>query len=141
MKYQILDLRIFLTPVMYFFLTTSCSRLNGNGQESLGDLNEFIFKQCSEMVVWEHQITALPRAIDKGLIKSVSDQNFRKLAKEILTWLSFSDYRVKLTKNYHFLLKNYSGSSPYSEEIVVLQNYANYYFLKAMYRLNQETNS
>lgn len=140
MKYHILDLRIFLTPVMYFFLTASCSRLNGNGQESLGDLNEF-FKQCSEMVVWGHQIGALPRSIDKDLIKSVSDQNFRKLAKDILTGLGFSDYRVELTENYHFLLKNYLISSPYSEEIGVPQNYANYYFLKAIYRLNQETNS
>lgn len=61
-------------------------------------------------------------------------RGYRGLADRILTTLSGPDYRAPLGKKGCFLLMHSVGSIPHNNEIDVPLNYADYYFLEALYR-------
>ncbi|WP_057938538.1 glycoside hydrolase family protein [Algoriphagus resistens] len=71
----------------------------------------------------------------------LSEQNYKNPAEEILASLGSSDFRAGLGENHHFLLKNSTGSIPHSKEVNVPLNYADYYFLEALYRLKRPDRS
>ena len=62
-------------------------------------------------------------------------RGYRQLAIKMLRFLSTSAYRAKLGENGCFLLMHSVGSIPHNNEIDVPLNYADYYFLEALYRL------
>ncbi len=62
------------------------------------------------------------------------DNGYAKLADRIMLSLSSPDYRAPLGKNGCFLLMHSVGSIPHNNEIDVPLNYADYYFLEALYR-------
>ena len=54
----------------------------------------------------------------------------------IMNSLSSASYLAKAGENHNFLLKHSTGSIPHGVEIDVPINYADYYFLEALVRLN-----
>lgn len=64
----------------------------------------------------------------------VADKGYDRLADRILISLSSKAYRAPLGKNGDFLLMHSVGSIPHGSEIDVPLNYADYYFLEALYR-------
>lgn len=59
---------------------------------------------------------------------------FLDFANKIMLSLSSSDYLAEVETNKGFLLKHSVGSMPHDVEIDVPLNYADYYFLEALYR-------
>lgn len=64
----------------------------------------------------------------------VAGKGYDRLADRILISLSSKAYRAPLGKNGDFLLMHSVGSIPHGSEIDVPLNYADYYFLEALYR-------
>jgi unsaturated chondroitin disaccharide hydrolase len=64
-----------------------------------------------------------------------SDKDYLTVAKKIISSLSSKKYLAEIGENHHFLIKHCTGSIPHSEEIDVPLNYADYYFLEAIYRI------
>lgn len=62
------------------------------------------------------------------------DHGYSNLADRILISLSSPDYLATIGKNSGFLLMHSVGSIPHNNEIDVPLNYADYYFLEALYR-------
>lgn len=69
----------------------------------------------------------------------VTDKGYDRLADRILVSLSSDAYRAPLGKNGDFLLMHSVGSIPHGSEIDVPLNYADYYFLEALYRRTKGT--
>jgi hypothetical protein len=67
----------------------------------------------------------------------LSDAAYRATADQIVKNLSSSAYRSELGGNGDFLLMHSVGSIPHGAEVDVPLNYADYYFLEALYRCNQ----
>lgn len=70
-----------------------------------------------------------------------SPNGYLKKAKQIFSNLCSERYLAKLGENNHFLIKHSTGSVPHNEEIDVPLNYADYYFLEALYRLKELENN
>lgn len=68
-------------------------------------------------------------------LDTFSSVDYRKKAEEILQSLSSEKYLATMGENHNFLIKHCTGSIPHNEEIDVPLNYADYYFLEAIYRL------
>ena len=62
------------------------------------------------------------------------ENGYKDLADKIMASLSSEAYRAKIGENGHFLLMHSVGSIPHGQEIDVPLNYADYYFLEALYR-------
>lgn len=60
--------------------------------------------------------------------------SYKSYADSIMQTLSTADYRAALGTNGNFLLMHSVGSIPHNSEIDVPLNYADYYFLEALYR-------
>ncbi|EOZ97813.1 Glucuronyl hydrolase [Indibacter alkaliphilus LW1] len=67
-------------------------------------------------------------------LDNFSTIDYRKKAEEILESLSSEKYLAENGANHNFLIKHCTGSIPHNEEIDVPLNYADYYFLEALYR-------
>lgn len=65
------------------------------------------------------------------------ESKYSETADKILTSLSTPPYRAEVGKNGNFLLMHSVGSIPHDAEIDVPLNYADYYFLEALYRKSQ----
>lgn len=63
--------------------------------------------------------------------------NYLDYAKTILTSLSTPNYQAKLGENNDFILMHSVGSIPHDNEVDVPLNYADYYYVEALIRLNQ----
>jgi unsaturated chondroitin disaccharide hydrolase len=68
-------------------------------------------------------------------LDSFSPKDYKTKAEEIMTSLSSKKYLASKGENYNFLIRHCTGSIPHNEEIDVPLNYADYYFLEALYRL------
>ncbi|MFV0565342.1 MAG: glucuronyl hydrolase [Flavobacteriaceae bacterium] len=65
---------------------------------------------------------------------SSQKETFKAAAEKIIKSLSSPAYMVKNGKNKYFILDHSVGSIPHGAEIDVPLNYADYYFLEALYR-------
>lgn len=65
------------------------------------------------------------------------ESKYRETADKILVSLSSPAYRAEVGTNGNFLLMHSVGSLPHNAEIDVPLNYADYYFLEALYRKSQ----
>ncbi|MFD2037167.1 glycoside hydrolase family 88 protein [Belliella marina] len=70
-------------------------------------------------------------------LDSFSSSEYLSKAESMVANLSSTKYLASLGENHHFLIKHCTGSIPHNEEIDVPLNYADYYFLEAIYRLNE----
>ena len=52
--------------------------------------------------------------------------------------LSSHDYKARLGENNNFILKHSVGSIPHNNEIDVPINYADYYYVEALLRLDEQ---
>ncbi len=68
-------------------------------------------------------------------LDNYSDKDYLKPACEIIESLSGYPYRAKLNENKNFVLKHSVGSIPHNAEIDVPLNYADYYYIEALTRL------
>jgi hypothetical protein len=76
-------------------------------------------------------------AIIASALYELSQNNrpeYKKTADKIIDSLSSPSYRAILGTNRNFLLMHSVGSIPHGHEIDVPLNYADYYFLEALYR-------
>ena len=64
-------------------------------------------------------------------------EDYLNWAKKIVTSLSSDTYLAAEGTNKGFILKHAVGSLPNNSEIDAPLNYADYYFLEALYRLRQ----
>ncbi|MDO6802339.1 glycoside hydrolase family 88 protein [Wenyingzhuangia sp. 1_MG-2023] len=64
-----------------------------------------------------------------------SNNSYQTNIYKIMNALASDEYFAKTGKNKHFLLKHSTGSIPHNNEIDVPLNYADYYYLEALYRL------
>lgn len=71
------------------------------------------------------------------LSEYTNDRNYIVKADRIMKSLESSKYRAKVGENGNFILMHSVGSIPHGFEIDVPLNYADYYFLEAMYRKSQ----
>ncbi len=65
------------------------------------------------------------------------DQKYMESAKKILKSLASSEYTAQIGENNHFILKHSVGSIPHNNEIDVPLNYADYYYIEALDRLQK----
>ncbi len=75
-----------------------------------------------------------------AFVNNKEGRKYKNLANEIMTSLSSPAYFANKGTNAGFLLKHSVGSKPHGVEVDVPLNYADYYFLEALYRyknLNQ----
>ncbi len=68
------------------------------------------------------------------MVTEIESKDFLQLADKILESLSSDSYRAELRTNNGFLLKHSVGSHPDEVEMDVPLNYADYYYLEALYR-------
>lgn len=69
-----------------------------------------------------------------GYVSAYQARDFRQYATSILRSLSSSDYRATVGENGGFLLKHSVSSKPGRSEVNVPLNYADYYYLEAIWR-------
>jgi len=67
---------------------------------------------------------------------SENGREYQQTADKIVESLSSPTYRAAIGTNSYFLLMHSVGSIPHGQEIDVPLNYADYYFLEALYRKN-----
>ena len=67
-----------------------------------------------------------------------TNESYKPAIDKIMTSLKSDAYTAKLGENKHFLLKHSVGSIPHGNEIDVPLNYADYYYLEALVRLQQQ---
>lgn len=65
-------------------------------------------------------------------------ESYKPAIDKIMTSLKSDAYTAKLGENKYFLLKHSVGSIPHGNEIDVPLNYADYYYLEALVRLQQQ---
>lgn len=70
-------------------------------------------------------------------LDNYSAGTYKDKAKDILNNLSSDKYLAEVGENHNFLLKHSVGSIPHGNEIDVPLNYADYYFIEALYRLGK----
>lgn len=68
----------------------------------------------------------------------VPDRPYRETADKIMKTLASSAYRAKAGTNGNFILKHSVGSIPHKAEVDRPLNYADYYFLEALYRMKNK---
>lgn len=71
----------------------------------------------------------------------IEDKKYVETADKILESLEKEDYRAKVGTNGNFILMHSVGSIPHGFEIDVPLNYADYYFLEALYRRSELKNN
>lgn len=62
------------------------------------------------------------------------EENYFHIAEDILQNLASDNYLAQPGSNNHFILKHSTGHMPVDSEVDVPLNYADYYFLEAIYR-------
>lgn len=70
-----------------------------------------------------------------------SDVDYKKEYTKILKSLASDKYTAKIGANHGFILKHSVGSIPHGNEIDVPLNYADYYYVEALMRYNEEYSS
>ena len=73
-------------------------------------------------------------------LNTFSENDYLTEAKLILKSLSSKEYRAELGENKDFILKHSVGSIPHNNEIDVPLNYADYYYVESLIRLNKHNN-
>lgn len=73
----------------------------------------------------------------QAYVDSNKSKAYMKLANEIIASLSSEKYLAAYKSNKGFILKHSVGSLPGNKEVDEPLNYADYYFLEAIYRLKQ----
>lgn len=73
-------------------------------------------------------------------LNQYTNNGYKTSVDKMMTSLSSDAYFAKLGENKHFLLKHSTGSIPHNNEIDVPLNYADYYYLEALYRLQNLNN-
>ena len=68
-------------------------------------------------------------------VPSKQGKGYLKYARKIMKSLSSPAYRAKVGENGNFLLKHSVTCKPFNSEVDVPLNYADYYFLEALYRM------
>lgn len=68
-------------------------------------------------------------------VPSKQGKDYLKYARKIMKSLSSPAYRAKVGENGNFLLKHSVTCKPFNSEVDVPLNYADYYFLEALYRM------
>jgi unsaturated chondroitin disaccharide hydrolase len=68
------------------------------------------------------------------LYQFTNNEEYKRIATEMLKELMSPKYRAELGKENHFLLKHSTGHYTHNSEIDTPINYADYYFLEAMLR-------
>lgn len=68
-------------------------------------------------------------------VSSKQGKDYLKYARKIMKSLSSPAYRAKVGENSNFLLKHSVTCKPFNSEVDVPLNYADYYFLEALYRM------
>ena len=66
-----------------------------------------------------------------------TEKSYKPSITKIMTSLASDEYTAKIGENKHFILKHSVGSIPHGNEIDVPLNYADYYYLEALTRLNK----
>jgi unsaturated chondroitin disaccharide hydrolase len=69
------------------------------------------------------------------------DENYFETAESILKTLASDNYLAEHGSNNHFVLKHSTGHMPYNSEVDAPLNYADYYFLEAIYRYRNMKNN
>ncbi|MCR8668833.1 glycoside hydrolase family 88 protein [Aestuariibaculum sp. M13] len=92
-------------------------------------LNNDTPRDASAAAITASALYELCTFLDKKESKS-----YKNFANSIINSLSSPDYFAEPTTNNGFLLKHSVGSLPHNSEIDVPLNYADYYFLEALYR-------
>ena len=95
---------------------------------------------------WDYQAPNIPNeprdasaaAITAAALLELNNytDGYKSYAQDIIVALSGSDYLSKHGNNQGFLIMHNVGSVPHKNEIDVPLNYADYYFLEALVRLN-----
>jgi rhamnogalacturonyl hydrolase YesR len=70
-----------------------------------------------------------------------SDNDYMQEALAIIKSLSSDSYRAKIGENHNFILQHSVGSIPHNNEIDVPLNYADYYYVEALMRLEKLNNN
>lgn len=68
------------------------------------------------------------------LYQFTQNEEYKRIATEMLKELMSPNYRAELGKDNHFLLRHSTGHYTHNSEIDTPMNYADYYFLEAMLR-------
>lgn len=71
-----------------------------------------------------------------GYVGAEQKKNYLNIAEQILRSLSSENYCAKAGENGNFILKHSVGSKPHNNEVDVPLNYADYYYIEAMLRMN-----
>jgi len=70
-------------------------------------------------------------------LDTYTEQSYQPAIHKIMNSLASSEYTAKLGENKDFILKHSVGSIPHNNEIDVPLNYADYYYLEALARLQK----